>query len=77
MNRHLLVVMLVGLLLPSVAFAQDSDKIWIDVNFGGATPAEDQYVATLRTPSFGETATFAATYSFPRGASFDVGADTC
>lgn len=72
MARNTCAVVLVLLGFSRDALAQD-DKGWIDVNFGIAAAAEDSYATALDTVLFGETATFAAAYSFPRGASFDVG----
>jgi hypothetical protein len=54
-------------------FAQTDAKGWVDVNFGGATPAEDGYAATYRPTIFRETATFGVAYSIPTGAEFDFG----
>jgi hypothetical protein len=55
------------------AWAQGQEKGWLDVNFGAASAAESEYSSGYSVSKFLETATFDATYSFPRGGSFDVG----
>ena len=65
-----IVLLVFGCVAPS--FAQD-DRGWLDVNFGVAMAAEDGYATAGTRRLFGETATFAQAYVFPRGASFDVG----
>lgn len=71
MKRTTLVVLfLLGISFPASA---QHEKGWVDVNFGIASAAEDSYATILDRPLFGETASFAAAYAFPRGASFDFG----
>ena len=49
------------------------EKGWIDVNFGTASAAENEYDSIYVTTLFQEAAGFGAGYSLPRGGSFDVG----
>lgn len=49
------------------------ERGWVDVNFGIAVPAEDTFRMSATGEIFDEPATFGASYSLPRGASFDFG----
>ena len=71
--KRLSLAVVLCLVATTATFAQEPSKVWIDVNFGIATAAEDTYSTTLPSPLFGETATFSAEYSQPRGAEFDFG----
>lgn len=73
--RHVVAVggVLLGLLFASSAGAQTFERVWVDVNFGIAVAAEDNFSIDVRTELFEEDADFGAHYSLRRGASFDVG----
>jgi hypothetical protein len=49
-------------------------RYWLDLNVGVAMAAEDSYIAAIEPPLFDERARFESSYTFPRGASLDVGA---
>lgn len=51
----------------------NSEKGWLDVNFGVAAAAEDSIDTLYTQPQFGETASYLVGYQFPTGASFDFG----
>jgi hypothetical protein len=53
--------------------ATDLHRYWLDLNLGVAVAAEDAYQAGFDTTLFGERARFDADYTFPRGASVDLG----
>jgi hypothetical protein len=48
------------------------ERVWIDLSFGVAAPAEDAFSMDARSLYF-EPADFGAQYSLPRGAGFDFG----
>ncbi|HEY8551640.1 MAG TPA: hypothetical protein VIL35_16895 [Vicinamibacterales bacterium] len=53
--------------------AQSHERGWIDVNFGVAVAAEEEFTMSGTGVWFAEPADFAADYQLPRGASFDFG----
>lgn len=68
-------VVMVGWLLQAAvvpAAAQDYAKGWVDVNFGTATAAEDEFTSARTFPVSQEIGAGAVAYGLPRGASFDV-----
>jgi hypothetical protein len=70
-----LLVSLALVLTTSSAFAQAPafQRGWIDVNIGGASPAESALTTSGSYPYFGEVATESASYEFNRGGEFDFG----
>ena len=59
------------------AAAQGHEKGWVDVNFGIATAAEQDYTSTRVITISQEAGGGAVAYGLPRGASLDVGGATC
>jgi hypothetical protein len=58
----------------STAFAQDYERIWVDVNFGGAQSAQAASTTTDTGIVFGESASASAVYQKPGpGTNFDFG----
>ena len=80
MKRLFAAAIVTGLLVcPSAAFGQTAfARIWVDVDFGVALPAETEFTAATSfvrnvTPRTGEPSTFSSIYSVPTGATFGAG----
>ena len=79
MKRLFAAAIVTGLLIcPSAAFGQTAfARIWVDVDFGVAYPAEKEFTAAtsfVRAASnTGEPSTFSTIYSLPAGATFGAG----
>ena len=73
--KRLALALILLLVTHTATFAQvrDPSKGWVDVHFGVASAAENSYEAAVSLPQSDEMATYAAAYSFPRGAEFDFG----
>lgn len=56
----------------SQSWAQTFEKGWIDVNFGAATAAQDEFSSTRIITVSQEAGGGSIAYSLPRGGSFDV-----
>lgn len=56
-----------------VAAQTDTERGWLDVNFGVAVPAEEEFAMAASGILYREVATWRAGYALSRGASFDVG----
>jgi hypothetical protein len=73
-QRVLPVAILLTLSVPSFALAQDSERGWIDVNFGTASSSQDRLTTAFALPVFSEVGALGAAYPQPsRGADFDFG----
>jgi hypothetical protein len=57
----------------ATAGAQDYDRGWVDVNFGAAKAAEEEYTSTRVLTISQEPGGGAVAYGLPRGGAFDVG----
>lgn len=71
--RALLFAFSLSVAIAHPATAQGFDKGWVDVNFGVAAAAEKSYTSTRVLTIASEAGGGAVAYSWPRGASFDVG----
>jgi hypothetical protein len=71
--RQVSVAVLGSLVMATTAFAQSFERGWIDVNFGVAGPAQDNFDMRGTRTIFSERATFGADYNLPTGAAFDFG----
>jgi hypothetical protein len=73
MNRTIVLSVWMVLIAALTARAQDYDKGWVDVNFGTAKAAKEEYTSTRVLTISQEPGGGAVAYSLPRGGAFDVG----
>ncbi len=74
MNKGTLLLAIAFSCASSAAFAQDHERVWVDVNFGGAQSAQAATTTNFTATVFDESASASAIYpKAAPGANFDFG----